>query len=145
MMVDGLLPEPVRFILRASDGEDGDAMLEERTPLTDAEWKIMTLLWEHSPLTMPQITHALEAETGWTKHTVITLLKRMMQKGTVRMEEAEPARRYYPCVEKDKVAREQTQTLLSRLFEGRASLLVSNMVEQGELTDDEVDELMDIL
>lgn len=82
---------------------------------------------------------------GWTKHTVITLLKRMMQKGTVRMEEAEPARRYYPCVEKDKVAREQTQTLLSRLFEGRASLLVSNMVEQGELTDDEVDELMDIL
>ena len=118
-------------------------MTDERTPLTDAEWKIMTLLWEQSPMTMPQITHALEGETGWTKHTVITLLKRMMQKGTVRMEEAEPARRYYPCVEKDKVAREQTQ--ISRLFEGRASLMVSNMVEQGELTDGEVDELMEIL
>ena len=46
---------------------------------TDAEWKIMEGLWESQPRTMAEITRALEPETGWTRHTVITLLKRMQE------------------------------------------------------------------
>ncbi len=50
---------------------------------TEAEWKILELLWQHGPRSMPEIIRALEPETGWTRHTVITLLKRMQAKGTV--------------------------------------------------------------
>lgn len=42
--------------------------------LTDAEWKLMHRLWEQSPQTITQLTAALSAETGWEKHTVITML-----------------------------------------------------------------------
>ena len=48
---------------------------------TEAEWKIMEVLWDHSPRTMSEITKTLEPVTGWTRHTVITLLKRMQEKG----------------------------------------------------------------
>ena len=119
--------------------------MSEKTPLTEAEWKIMLTLWEHSPRTMMEITRALEPDTGWTKFTVTTMLKRMLQKGTVTMDESGAVRTYSPAVEKDKVAREQTQTLLSRLFSGKASLLVSNMVEQGEMEESEIREIMEIL
>lgn len=56
-----------------------------------------------------------------------------------------PGENLFPAVSKDRVAREQTQTLLKRLFSGRASLLVNDMVEQGELDDEELRELQSIL
>ena len=47
--------------------------------VTEAEWKIMEVLWDHSPRTMTEITAILEPTTGWTRHTVITLMKRMLE------------------------------------------------------------------
>ena len=120
-------------------------MKRDHVALTEAEWKIMLLLWERSPWTMMELTRALEEETGWSKHTEITMLKRMAVKGTVRICEDGPVKTYFPAVSKDRVAREQTQTLLKRLFSGRASLLVNDMVEQGELNDEELRELQNIL
>ena len=52
--------------------------------LTDAEWKIMEVLWDGAPRTMAEITKTLEPATGWTRHTVITLLKRMQEKAAWR-------------------------------------------------------------
>ena len=119
--------------------------MKDMISLTEAEWKIIQVLWDKNPLTMMEVTHALEAETGWTKHTVITLLKRMQSKGTVHIGERDGIKTYAPAVKKEQVAREQTRTLLSRLFSGRAAMLVSNLVEQGDVTEDEIREMMEIL
>ena len=115
------------------------------TQLTEAEMKVIQLLWEASPRTMRELTQALESETHWTKHTVITLLKRMQQKGTVHVHEGGAVKTYSPAVEKNQVAQEQTETILSRMFSGKASLLVNNLVERGRVPDDEIQEMMEIL
>jgi predicted transcriptional regulator len=44
-------------------------------------------------------------------------------------------------MEKSKIARDQTQTLLTRLFDGKASLLMHQMVEMGGLTEEDLKEL----
>ena len=113
--------------------------------LTEAEMKVMQLLWEASPRTMRELTLALESETHWTKHTVITLLKRMQQKGTVFVHEGGAVKTYSPAVAKAQFAQEQTETLLSRMFSGKASLLVNHLVERGRVTDQEIQEMMEIL
>ncbi len=115
--------------------------MDETTRLTDAEWNIMLLLWENPPQTLMQLTHALEPKMGWTKHTVLALLKRMMEKGTVRAEENGRTKLFYPTVPKETVAREQTDTLMRRLFGGKALLMLSNVVERGGMTAKELDEL----
>ena len=51
--------------------------------LTDSEWIVMEVLWKDSPLTMMQITRELVTDTGWTKHTVMSFLKRMEDKGAL--------------------------------------------------------------
>ena len=117
----------------------------ERTPLTEAEWKIMLKLWEQSPRTMMELTRSLAPETGWSKHTVITMLKRMKAKGTVNIDETGPVKLYTPAVSRDRVAQEQTQTLLTRLFGGRPSLLVSELMEQGALDEQEIEALRKLL
>ena len=119
--------------------------MRENTQLTDAEMKVMHLLWEASPRTMRELTQALESETQWTKHTVITLLKRRQQKGTVHIHEGGAVKTYSPAVEKEQVAQEQTETLLSRMFAGKASLLVNNLAERGRIPDQEIQEMMEIL
>ncbi len=117
----------------------------ERTPLTEAEWKIMLRLWDHAPQTMMELTRSLEPETGWSKHTVITMLKRMKVKGTVHIDETGPVKLYTPAVSRDRVAQEQTQTLLARLFGGKPSLLVSELMEQGALDEEEMEALRKLL
>lgn len=113
--------------------------------LTEAEEKIMDVLWQESPRTMMEITHALEEDTGWTKHTVTTLLKRMLQKQTIIMDDSGAVRRYAPAVAREEVAREQTRSLLKRMFSGKATLLVENLVEDGELSKDDLRELLAML
>ncbi len=115
--------------------------LEEAPRLTEAEWNIMLLLGDSPPRTLMQLTRALESETQWTKHTVLALLKRMMEKGTVRAEESGRTKLFYPNVPKEQVMREQTDRLMKRLFGGKALLMVSNVVESGKLSESELDEL----
>ena len=117
----------------------------ERTPLTEAEWKIMLRLWEQSPRTMMELTRSLQPETGWSKHTVITMLKRMKAKGTVNIDETGPVKLYTPAVSRERVAQEQTQTLLKRLFGGRPSVMVSELMEQGRLDETEIEALRKLL
>ena len=70
---------------------------------TDAEWKILEVLWEKHPRTMPEITRLLEADTGWTRHTVITLLKRMAEKGTVVVDDSGSIKQYTPAVTRQSI------------------------------------------
>lgn len=109
---------------------------------TEAEWKILEVLWQSHPRTMAEITKALEPSTGWTRHTVITLLKRMQEKGTVAVDESGPVKRYSPAVSREEASAEQTQKLLRRVFSGKASLLVNHLVDSGELSLAEMQELL---
>ena len=113
----------------------------EHPSLTEAEFKIMALLWAQAPRTITELTRSLTAETGWTKHTIISLLRRMVQKGTVRMVEAGRTKQFYPLIEKAGMAKDQAKTLLTRLFDGKATLLMHAMVEMGGITQEDLNEL----
>lgn len=112
---------------------------------TEAEWKIMEVLWDASPRTMAEITKELEAATGWTRHTVITLLKRMQEKGSVSVDESGSVKRYTPRVSREEASKEQTQKLLKHVFSGKASLLIHNLIDTGEMTVEEMQEVLDML
>ena len=112
---------------------------------TEAEWKIMEVLWDHAPRTMSEITRALEPSTGWTRHTVITLLKRMQDKGTVAVDETGDVKKYTPLMTQEEASTQQTKKLLSHVFSGKASLLINHLVDSGEITLKEMDELMDMM
>ncbi len=113
--------------------------------LTDSEWKIMLLLWEHSPHTITQIERSLKEETGWSKHSIISFLKRMLKKGAIRVEESQPARLFYPKLEKSEVVREETHSFLDKLYGGNVGLMVSFLIQQEKMSNEEIDELVDIL
>lgn len=112
---------------------------------TEAEWKIMEVLWDHAPRTMSDITKVLEPQTGWTRHTVITLLKRMQEKGSVSVDESGPVKTYTPRITREEASASQAKKLLSSIFKGKPSLLINNLVDSGEITLDEMQDLLDMM
>lgn len=113
--------------------------------LSDGEWKIMQLLWEAEPRTITQLTAQLKKDTGWGKHTVITMLGRMEGKGAVRYEEGGRAKQFYPVVMREEVSVGETKGFLNKVYNGSLSMMVNAMVTQKALTQDEIAELYDIL
>ena len=113
--------------------------------LSDGEWKLMNRLWEGSSLTITQLTAALREETGWSKHTVITMLSRLEAKGAVTWDNGETARKYRPLLRREDAARNETQSFLDKVYGGRLGLMMSAMVDSRALTQQDIDELTAIL
>lgn len=117
----------------------------KRINLSDGEWNIMNALWEAAPKTIMQLTAALEGSTGWTKHTIITMLGRMEAKGVVRYEQGIKAKLYYPAVERTETVLGETESFLDKVYSGSLGLMINTMVEKKSLSRDEIDELYAIL
>lgn len=120
-------------------------MNKESIILQQSEWYIMEKLWEDSPRTIVQLYHALEVEPGWSKSTVNTLLGRMVDKGIIYYEDGGKARQYYPRVRREDAALAETESLLKRVYQGSVSMMMSTLVKKNALSDEEIDELYEIL
>lgn len=117
----------------------------EKVKLSEAEWKIMTILWEKEPVTIMQLTAELKSETGWTKNTVITLLKRMEKKNAVIYEQGENAKKYYSLIKREDVCVEETKSFLKRIYRGSLGMMVNSLIEQDAVSKEDIDELYSIL
>lgn len=113
--------------------------------LSESEWKVISALWEESPQTIMQLTHRFQGETGWTKHTVMTFLRRMEEKGAVHYEEGGRAKQYYPDIQREEAALQETEDFLNKVFGGRLGLMLNTMVESKSLSEEEIEELHEIL
>ena len=116
-----------------------------RMTFSNSEWKLMNRLWDHSPMTIMELTAALKGETGWSKNTVITMLSRLEAKGAVRYEEGGRAKQYFPAVAQEDAALAETASFLSKVYGGSLGLMMSAMVESRALTEADIAELSAIL
>lgn len=113
--------------------------------ISNSEWKIMNILWQKSPQTITEITHALEAETHWDRHTVITYLNRLEKKGAVRHEQGTRAKAFYPVISEKETTVSAARTFLQRAFHGDIGLMVNNMIEEEALSEKDIENLREIL
>ena len=119
--------------------------MDQRTMVSDSEWKIMELLWQNDTLTMTEITQMLSKSTGWSKHTVISLLKRMCAKGSAQVVPGTSPMAYRALITRQEAVRQETHQVLRKVFGGKSTLLISQLVQQDDFSDDEIDELMQLL
>lgn len=120
-------------------------MEDRHTGLSENEWYIMQVLWDKSPSTLREICDALNPVKGWTRHAVISFLKRMEGKGAVRVDESGRVKEYYACWDRENTIREETDSVLKRVYGGDLLLMVSNAVKGQVLTPEDKKELMRLL
>lgn len=119
--------------------------MKKRITLQPSEWIIMEKLWEDSPKTIMQLYHALKEKPGWSKSTVNTLLGRMVKKQILYYEEGEKAKQYFPNVSHEDCAAAETESLLDRVYKGSVSMMLSTLIRNKNLSDNDIKELYEIL
>lgn len=115
------------------------------TLLTNSEWYVLDCLWERAPQTVTQLVPILKEKVGWAKSTTITTLRRMEEKGLVRCEIVGKAKSYTPAVEREEAVVSETRSFLDRVYRGSVGLMMSTMARRQELTEEDLQELRDIL
>ena len=106
--------------------------------LSDGEWKLMKLLWEKSPLTIAQMVEALEEDTGWSKTTVFVMLKRLIAKGAVTVDDSGRSQLYCPKIERSQVSEEATVSFIGKIWDGSVSMMVSALADHHRLSEEEI-------
>lgn len=113
--------------------------------LTDAEWRVMELLWQHDPQTGRELVEALEKIAGWNRSTTLTLLRRLEGKQAVADETQNGVKAFRPLIRREEAALQETEDFLSRVYQGSLSLMVSTMTQKQALSQEELGELYKIL
>jgi BlaI family penicillinase repressor len=117
----------------------------EHVTLSDGEWKLMKLLWEKAPRTIGEIVKALESETAWSRTTVFVMLKRLIAKDAVRVDDSGQLQQYFPLIKRKDVAPAETDSFLSRVYDGSIGMMFSALVGRKALSKKEIQELRAIL
>lgn len=107
--------------------------------LTGREAEIMELVWASGEATAEQVRAGLEGEPH--DSTVRTLLRILVGKGYLAQEMRGKAYVYRAAVERANAQRKAVGDLLARFFGGSAEGLVLRLLEDEQLTSEQLDEI----
>ena len=113
--------------------------------ISEAELKVMKIVWEHAPISTNDITERLTVSTSWSPKTIQTLIKRLVTKKVLSYEKQGRGFIYTPLVsEKDYVSQE-SRSFLQRFYDGHISSMLSAYIQEEKLSKDDLDELRSLL
>lgn len=113
--------------------------------LTPAEWHVMECLWDKSSCTGREATDYLSRSVGWSRSTILTMLRRMQEKELISCHEENGVLTYAPLIPKEDAVLSETQSFLDRVYHGSMSMMLSAFTKKQPLTEDEIAELYAIL
>ena len=103
----------------------------------------MDVLWERGSATAAEVRDLLEDHLAY--NTVLTILRRLEQKGYVGHEEEGRAHRYFPLVEREQARESAVRRLLNKVFDGSAELMLTHLVTESMLDDEQIRRLRHLL
>ena len=109
---------------------------------TDAELGVLQVLWKTGPATLGQVHEALSAQRPAAKTTVATVLGVMLDKKLVKRADGPKGYVWSATVSRDDAASGIVTKLIDYVFEGSAQRMVAHLVEGGELSAAELQELL---
>ena len=119
---------------------------EEFSRISDAELRVMRLLWSAGESSPAALQEALAAEgVDWAYTTVQTLLHRLLRKGYVTRRREGVARLYSAALDRDALLLAHVVDLADRLCEGAAATLLLSLVRSRGLTPDDLARLRAVI
>jgi predicted transcriptional regulator len=105
--------------------------------LTNAEHRIMEVVWARGSATVADVVEALEGKDAYT--TILTLMRILKIKGYLSSRKEGRAFVFVPKVDRNTAARKAVHQLLSKFFGSSPSELVLSFLREERLTPEELD------
>lgn len=114
-----------------------------RIGFTDRELDVMSVLWDLGDATVAEVRERLAAKLAYT--TVLTVLRTLEHKGFVEHTGEGRAHRYHPLVKREAAGRNALRRLVDKVFQGSPELLMTHLVSDKNLSDEELRRLRKLL
>ncbi len=113
--------------------------------LTEAELRVMNVLWEKGPCTVQQVLDGLSEDLDLAYNSVLTTVRILENKGYVRHAKEGRAHVYEPIVARDEASRSAVRQVVSRFFGNSNQSLLLNLLEEQKIDPEEIKRLREIL
>jgi BlaI family penicillinase repressor len=110
---------------------------------TERELDVMGVLWDTGGATVAEVRGRLADSLAYT--TVLTVLRTLEEKGYAGHVEEGKAYRYHPLVERQEAGTSVLRRMLRKLFKDSPELLLTHLVADRRLSDDELRRMHDLL
>lgn len=109
--------------------------------MTEAEWAIMKVVWDHQPCAAGTVQEALADEKNWAYSTVKTTMDRMVQKGLLKIQKIRNLQLFSASVNMTRARQGEFRRMLNRAFNGAMGPMMQFLVENEKLTQDDIEQL----
>lgn len=115
------------------------------TTLTEAELRLMNVLWQKGPATVHQVLDWLPERPALAYNSVLTTIRILEKKGYVKHIKDGRAHIYLPLVGRKEATRFEVRNLVSRFFKNSHELLVLNILEDESIDAEELKRMSELL
>lgn len=117
------------------------------TNLTEAELRLMEVIWDKGRATVAEVAAALPKDLGLAYNTVLTTLRILEDKGYLKHTKPKEGRAfvYRAAVSREQASRSAVRHLLRRFFGNSAEALVLNLLEDEELSERDLARVKELL
>jgi len=113
--------------------------------LTEAELRLMEVVWAKGPSTVHQILESLPAQPALAYNSVLTTIRILEKKGYVKHVKDGRAHVYMPLVGREDARRFEVRNLVNRFFQNSHELLMLNLLEDKAVDAEELKRLRALL
>jgi len=106
--------------------------------LTEAEWEIIKAVWDNQPCTAPAVQELLQRLKGWHYSTVKTMMDRMVAKGLLKQEKIRNLTLYCSVITKKEAQSCEIMRTVKRAFNGALTPMMQFLLENKDLSNDEL-------
>ncbi len=109
----------------------------EHLRLAEGEYRFARIVWENEPLPSGKLVELSQKELGWKKSTTYTVLKKLVERGILRNENAVVT----AAVPREDILREESRAVVDRAFEGSLPSFLAHFMGGKTISNAEADEL----
>ncbi len=120
-------------------------MSDDPIAISDAESRVMEVLWRHSPQSAEEIVATLQRDTAWHEKTIKTLLNRLLGKRAVSAQKDGRRYLYAPRLRREDWQQQESRSLLDRVFGGRVAPLLAHFSQHEKLSAKDIAELRKLI
>lgn len=114
-------------------------------PLTEVELEIMNAIWDLGECNVKDVQVALNKERELAYTSVATIMKILQQKGALSLRKDDRAHTYVPVLSRSEYEAVSLQHLAQNLFRGDPSSMVARLLNDSNLSADELKTIRKIL
>lgn len=113
--------------------------------LTSLELKVMNHLWDMKKAFVKEVIEAWGPDSKPAYNTISTVVRNLEEKGFVGHESFGRSHRYFPVVSRVRYQKRAVKNVLDSVFSGSVTSLVSTIVDNRNLSDEELLELREMI